>query len=184
MSNLDNIIQTILQDSETESKNILDDAKAKKDKYISEMERDANARKEEIIAKGNDEAEQLIEKIVNNANLKSRDSILESKQEVISKILDIVKEKLSKIDDKSYIDILVNSIKKYDIKENVEIIVQEDKLESVKALGLKNKISDNYTNSGFSFIEENSIINNDFSSLVDYMKDDLEAYIAEELFAK
>ncbi|QQK07423.1 V-type ATP synthase subunit E [Miniphocaeibacter halophilus] len=184
MSNLDNIIQTILQDAEAESEKILNEAENNKNKYISEIEKQARERKEEIISKANEEAEQLVEKTTNNANLKARDSLLIAKQDVISKIIDIVKEKLKNIDDKSYTDILLKTIKSSNIGDDVEIMVQENRVDIVKSLGLKNKISDKYVESGFSILEGNSVLNNDFSSLVDYMKDDLESYIAEKLFSE
>lgn len=182
MSNLDNIVQTILRDAENESNKILTEANENKDLYIANMKKEAEEVKNETIAKANNEAIQIVEKSINNAQLRGRDEILESKQRVISKVIVLIKDKLKNIDDKIYTDILVNSIKKEKVSDDDLILIQKERLEAVKKLGLKNKISNEYVDSGFSFMAGNSVLNNDFSNLVDYMQDDLESYIAEKLF--
>lgn len=182
MSNLDNIIQTILHDAEAEKEGIIKEANEKKDSYIANMKKEAEDIKTETISKANVEAVQLVEKSINNAQLRARDEILDAKQKIVSKVLIIIKDKLKSIDDKTYTDILLNSLKKEKVADSDLIMIQKDRLEAVKSLGLKNSISDKYVDSGFSFIAGNSVLNNDFSSLVDYMQDDLESYIAEKLF--
>ncbi|WP_099203433.1 V-type ATP synthase subunit E [Miniphocaeibacter massiliensis] len=184
MSNLDNIIQTLLNDSEKESNKILQEANSNRDKYIQNKEKTANEMKLQIISKAREEAKNLTEKASNSANLKARDKILEAKQRTVSKVLLIVKDKLKNMDDKTYTNILLNTLKKSEVDSDYLIKVQKDKLDSVKALGLNNEISNEFVDSGFAFVGKSSIINNDFSNLVDYMSDDLEGYIAGKLFVE
>ncbi len=60
-------------------------------------------------------------------------------------------------------------------------MVQKDKLDQVKALDLPFKISDRTVESGFAFVENDLIYNGDFSSLVEFMREDLEGQIASQL---
>lgn len=182
MSNLDNIVDKILLDAEAECNKILNEANEKKDSYIDQKEKEAIQEKNQIISKSKDEAEAIVEKALNNANIKARDKILDAKQIVMAKALAKIKDGLRNLDENTYVDMLKGRMKTSNISDKYIVMIQKDKLEAVKKLGLKNIISDKYVDSGFSFVDENSVLNNDFSNLVDYMQDDLEVYIAEKLF--
>ncbi|WP_300409597.1 V-type ATP synthase subunit E [Lagierella sp.] len=184
MSNLDNIINQILKDAKSESDQIIKEAEEKRDEELAKIESKAKDEKLAIISKAELESQNLLEKILNSATLKARDEQLEAKQGVIEKIIKMAKEKLKNLDEQTYLSIVQAALKKSNLSNEATISLQENRVEAFKKLGLNYKISDKYVENGFKFYDGNSIINNDFSGIVDFMKQDLETLIVQKLFEK
>ena len=79
---------------------------------------------------------------------------------------------------------LINSLSKMDLNSDDLLVLQSDKYDSLKNENFNVKISDETVDSGFCIKRGNVLINNNFSSLVDSMKDELEVEIAKTLFKK
>ena len=180
VSNLDNILEKIKSDAKAQADSIIEEAEKKAKRIIDEAietEKDSAALN---TIKTKREAEALVEKTLTSAELKARDLKLSASQEIINKVLERVKDKLKNLDKDSYIKYLKRNLKDFQGKD-IEIMVQKDKLDQVKALDLPFKISDRTVESGFAFVENDLIYNGDFSSLVEFMREDLEGQIASQL---
>ena len=87
MSNLDNIIDEILQDAENESKKVVEDAKSEVAVLVGKTESEAQKKADKIIEKAKVEATQSKDRIISNSSLTARDMVLVAKQEMINKVL-------------------------------------------------------------------------------------------------
>ena len=183
MSNLDNIIDEILQDAENESKKIVEDAKSEVADLVGKTESEAQKKAEKIVEKAKVEGAQSKDRIISNSSLTARDMVLVAKQEMINKVFELTKEKLKTLNHEDYLNFVEKSLKTLDIKEDSEIILTESekKLAGEKLFGIK--VANETVESGFSLKNGKIILNNEFSSLVDLIKEDLEQEVADKLFS-
>ena len=183
MSNLDNIIDEILQDAENESKKIVEDAKSEVADLVGKTESEAQKNADKIVEKAKVEGAQSKDRIISNLSLTARDMVLVAKQEMINKVFELTKEKLKTLNHEDYLSFVENSLKKLEVKEDSEIILTESekKLAGEKLFGIK--VSEDTVESGFSLRNGKIILNNEFSSLIDLVKEDLEQEVAEKLFS-
>lgn len=183
MSNLDNIIDEILQDAENESKKVVEDAKSEVAVLVGKTEGEAQKKADKIIEKAKVEATQSKERIISNSSLTARDMVLVAKQEMINKVFELTKEKLKTLNHDDYLKFVENSLKALEVREDSEIILTENekKLAGEKLFGIK--VADETVESGFSLKNGKIILNNEFSSLIDLVKEDLEQEVADKLFS-
>ncbi|MBK1468052.1 V-type ATP synthase subunit E [Parvimonas parva] len=183
MSNLDNIIDEILQDAENESKKVVEDAKSEVAVLVGKTESEAQKKVDKIIEKAKVEATQSKERIISNSSLTARDMVLVAKQEMINKVFELTKEKLKTLNHDDYLKFVENSLKALEVREDSEIILTENekKLAGEKLFGIK--VADETVESGFSLKNGKIILNNEFSSLIDLVKEDLEQEVADKLFS-
>ena len=174
MSNLDNIIDEILQDAKNESEKIVEDAKSEVANLVGKTESEAQKNADKIIEKARVEGAQSKDRIISNSSLTARDMILVAKQEMINKVFELTKENLKFVE---------NSLKTLDVKEDSEIILTESekKLAGEKLFGIK--VAKETVESGFSLKNGKIILNNEFSSLIDLIKEDLEREVSIRLFS-
>ena len=172
MSNLDNIIDEILQDAKSEVANL-----------VGETESEAQKNADKIIEKARVEGAQSKDRIISNSSLTARDMILVAKQEMINKVFELTKEKLKTLNHEDYLKFVENSLKTLDVKEDSEIILTESekKLAGEKLFGIK--VAKETVESGFSLKNGKIILNNEFSSLIDLIKEDLEREVSIRLFS-
>lgn len=125
MSNLDNIIDEILQDAKNESEKIVEDAKSEVANLVGKTESEAQKNADKIIEKARVEGAQSKDRIISNSSLTARDMILVAKQEMINKVFELTKEKLKTLNHEDYLKFVENSLKTLDVKEDSEIILTE-----------------------------------------------------------
>jgi len=106
MSNLDNLIQKIKLDAQSQADKILQEAEKKKEEIVNGQIQLALEEKAKILEKAEKEAEIIRSRILSNAELRVRDENLKAKQEVIDKVFLLAKEKLMKLDDQQYVEFL------------------------------------------------------------------------------
>ena len=71
-----------------------------------------------------------------------------------------------------------------DIPAGSTLIVPQNKRAAVEKAGLGYQLSDENIQSGFAVDNGNVRLNNDFESLIEFQKDDLETEIVAKLFQK
>ncbi len=183
MSNLDNLVQKILDDAKSQASAIIDDANKTKEEIIDSKAREANENKKKIIERAASEASLLKERTISNAELKVRNEKLKAKQEVIDRVFNMAKERLKDLDQDRYISYLKSILKKLELSGQEVIVVPEKMRNKVKTLGLFPKVSEEETvDSGFLIKDKGIILNYTFDSLIDYYRDELETEIAQSLF--
>lgn len=183
MSNLNNLTQKILEEAKFKADEIIQDAKVKSDGIINSKVKEAQDLKLKTIGRAESEAVLIKERVISNAELRVRDEKLKVKQEVIDRVFKESKNALLNIDDKVYIKFLQSNIKDLSLKGNEVLVVPENRKEKVMTLKLPIKVSKNESlESGFIIKDEKTLLNFSFDSLVDFLREELETEIAQDLF--
>ena len=183
MSNLERLIQKILEDAKIEADKIKEEADKKRKEIIHEQEIKGNKEKGIYLEKAREEIQSLENLILSEAQMNVRDGLLKVRQDMLDKAFDLAKDKLANLGDKEYIDFIKKKLEEFDLKGNETLVVAKERLELVKSLGLKLEISETQTvTSGFILLTENVNYNFSFDSLIEFQREDLEAEIAKVLF--
>ena len=182
MSNLDNLVAEILQQAQKEANRILAKAKAENLEFTEKENKKIQREVDILEQKSEEEAISLKERILSNANLKSRDMILQAKEELVDRVLEKALERLKNIDKDSYLDFIENTLKNLNISENAEIILSRKMKNILGDEIFGYKVSDDVVESGCSIKDANLVYNNEFSNLLEFNKEDLEKEILKKIF--
>lgn len=179
MSNLDNILAKISEEGKAKADAILQQANEKKDILIKEHISRANAKRDEILERTEREKESLEQRKLSSAKLEARDIILKAKQEVIEKVLDEAKEQLRVIDDTTYEKFVLKQLQQMNLQETDQLLLQKGRK---KDAFFNYTVAEQTVDSGFAVKRGDVLFNNDFSSIIDSEKDELEVEIVKKLF--
>ena len=182
MSNLDKLVAEILQQAQKEANRMLTKAKTENSEFSEKENKKIQKEVDVINDKAQEEAQALKERVISNANLKSRDMILQAKEELADDILEKVLERLKNIDAKKYLKFVENILKNLNLSKNAEVIVSKDMRLALGDKILDYKISDQTVESGCSIKDGNLIYNNEFSNLIDFNREELEREILNKIF--
>lgn len=182
MSNLDKLVAEILQQAQKEANRMLTKAKTENSEFSEKENKKIQKEVDAINDKAQEEAQALKERVISNANLKSRDMILQAKEELADDILEKVLEKLKNIDTKKYLKFVENILKNLNLSKNAEVMVSKDMKLALGDKILDYKISDQTVESGCSIKDGNLIYNNEFSNLIDFNREELEREILNKIF--
>ena len=182
MSNLDKLVAEILQQAQKEANRMLTKAKTENSEFSEKENKKIQKEVEAINDKAQEEAQALKERVISNANLKSRDMILQAKEELADDILEKVLERLKNIDTKKYLKFVENILKNLNLSKNAEVMVSKDMKLALGDKILDYKISDQTVESGCSIKDGNLIYNNEFSNLIEFNREELEREILNKIF--
>ena len=182
MSNLDNLVAEILQQAQKEANRMLTKAKTENSEFSEKENKKIQKEVDAINDKAQEEAQALKERVISNANLKSRDMILQAKEELADDILEKVLERLKNIDTKKYLKFVENILKNLNLSKNAKVIVSKDMRLALGDKILDYKISDQTVESGCSIKDGNLIYNNEFSNLIEFNREELEREILNKIF--
>lgn len=182
MSNLDKLVAEILQQAQKEANRMLTKAKTENSEFSEKENKKIQKEVDAINDKAQEEAQALKERVISNANLKSRDMILQAKEELADDILEKVLEKLKNIDTKKYLKFVENILKNLNLSKNAEVMVSKDMKLALGDKILNYKISDQTVESGCSIKDGNLIYNNEFSNLIEFNREELEREILNKIF--
>lgn len=102
MSNLENITQKIVDDATKKAEDIIREASEKKQEMINIEEERAKSEAKKILDKALANSDLEKDKIISSSNLKLRDEKLKMQGEILNKVFEAAKEKLTNVDDKVY----------------------------------------------------------------------------------
>ena len=182
MSNLDNLVAEILQQAKKEANRILTKAKAENLEFTEKENKKIQREVDTIEQKSKEEAISLKERVISNANLKSRDMLLQAKEELVDRVLEKALERLKNIDKNSYLEFVKNVLKGLKISKNAEIILTRKMKDELGEEIFGYKISDDVVESGCSIKDGKVVFNNEFSNLLEFNKEDLEREILNKIF--
>ena len=182
MSNLDKLVAEILQQAQKEANRMLTKAKTENSEFSEKENKKIQKEVDVINDKAQEEAQALKERIISNANLKSRDMILQAKEELADDILEKVLERLKNIDTKKYLKFVENILKNLNLSKNAEVMVSKNMKLALGDKILDYKISDQTVESGCSIKDGNLIYNNEFSNLIEFNREELEREILNKIF--
>jgi V/A-type H+-transporting ATPase subunit E len=198
MSKIDSLSAKIIEDANTKAEFILKEAKDTQVSLVEKKTKEAHVIKLRMLEKAKIEASTAKQRIISNVELTVRNEKLVAKQTMIDKVFLGALEKLSLINDSKYLEILKRYLLSMAIAGDEEIILpgkykeivsKEYLLEintALKASGKIGKLSISSElrniNSGFIVLKNGIEINNTFESLVNSLRDEMEALIVEQLF--
>ena len=182
MSNLDKLVAEILQQAQKEANRMLTKAKTENSEFSEKENKKIQKEVDAINDKAQEEAQALKERVISNANLKSRDMILQAKEELADDILEKVLERLKNIDTKKYLKFVENILKNLNLSRNAEVMVSKDMKLALGDKILDYKISNQTVESGCSIKDGNLIYNNEFSNLIEFNREELEREILNKIF--
>ena len=182
MSNLDNLVAEILQQAQKEANRMLTKAKTENSEFSEKENKKIQKEVDAINDKAQEEAQALKERVISNANLKTRDMILQAKEELADDILEKVLERLKNIDTKKYLKFVENILKNLNLSKNAEVMVSKDMKLALGDKILDYKISDKTVELGCSIKDGNLIYNNEFSNLIEFNREELEREILNKIF--
>lgn len=183
MSNLENLVQRIIDEAKEKADLIIDEANKAKEEIIASKEQEAMENKKRIIERAKREADLARERIISGAELKVRNEKLLAKQKVLDRVFAVAKERLRALEEDKYISYLKNVIKGLNLKGDEVLVVPEHMKETVKRQGIALKVSEDETvESGFLIKDKGVVLNYTFDSLVEHYRNEMETEIAQELF--
>ncbi|RXZ70807.1 hypothetical protein EPT53_02240 [Fusobacterium necrophorum] len=183
MSHLDNLMKEIMQQATKEAEEVLEKAKLESSKFSEIEEGKAEKKSREILQKAEIEGVAKKEKILSNAKLRARDMVLFAKQEIVMNVLNRVLEKLENLDEERYLQFVENRIKQLkEPDDTTEVLLTKGMKQKVGKEVFGYKISEETVSSGCSIKVGELFYNNEFTTLLDYYKEDLEKEILERIF--
>ncbi|ADL51401.1 V-type ATP synthase subunit E [Clostridium cellulovorans] len=198
MSNIKNITEKILKDSEHQAIAIIKASEVEAEKIITKKISEAKSIAENILAKAEVEGKSKRDRIISNNQLKIRNEKLAAKQQVIEEIYKDALEELQKLNGDDYRKFIIDKVLSMELEGDEKLIlshkdtVDEDNIiadinSRFKAKGKKHNISlgerrNNFTG-GFIIEKDGIEINNTFEALINLMKEELEFEVAKVLFS-
>lgn len=198
MSKIDNLSAKIIEDANTKAEAILKEAKDTQTSMVENKTKEAQVLKLRMLEKAKIEASTAKQRIISNAELTVRNEKLVAKQTMIDKVFLGALEKLSLITDSEYLEILKRYLLSMEIAGDEDIIIPgkyKDIVNNVylseintvlKTSGKQGEITlsseSRDINSGFIVLKNGIEINNTFESLVNSLRNEMEALIVEQLF--
>lgn len=131
MSNLNNIINKILEDAKIKSEEIIKNAHEEEEKVISKKIQEAENLEKEILDRASRESATKKDRIISNSVLKVRNQKLEAKQSVIDKVFNKAIEDLSNMPLETFHEYLIEKIKSMDIDGDETLILSNDYLKNI-----------------------------------------------------
>ena len=181
MSNLENLVQKILDDSKEKAGIILEEANKAKDEIIASKVKEANEEKRRTLERVSREAELAKERVISGAELKVRNEKLLAKQEVIERTFNLAGDKLKSLDDNKYKSFLNATLANLNLSGEETLVVAEDMKDKLGDLNIK--ISKNeFVESGFLIKDKGITLNYTFDSLIEHYREELETEVAVQLF--
>lgn len=182
MAGLENILNKIIKDAEEKAKLIIKEAEEKENTIIEDRKEDGRFLANKIGRIAKRERENIFKRSKSSEELKARDKILSEKNRIIDEVLEKVVKELENLSEDDFVRFLKNNLGDEKLKGGT-IDIPKKYRDAVEKSDLGFKISDKDIESGFVLNKDNLLYNGDFRSLVRSEREDLEKYLAEELFS-
>ena len=178
MSNLDNIINSIIEDANQEANRIIEDARSKaeaaKNETLARLEEEAKtfeARKPVLAA-------QIRDRIQTGAEREARNLVLSAKQSAVDRVFAQAKEELSKMGGVQYKEVLDHFLKKMPKDQDIVVEIPQKRNYESKDFPVK-KVDD--LRSGFRINRAGIRENFDFDQVVDSLRNSLDTEVIQLL---
>ena len=191
MSGLENLIDKILKDAQSEARSIEEMAKAKAQEIIDAAAAQAQLEAEQILTDAKAEAAHNAQQIVLGRTLEIRDKNLEAKQQVLDKVFSQALEKLNSLPLEQYKVFIKNCLENIEPEGQEIIFPQRYGINSVADLneylvktGKKGelKLGKGDVSGGFILKSGGVEENNTFEALLDYRRYTLESEVLKTLY--
>ncbi len=181
MSNLENLVKKILDDSKEKASVITEEANKVRDEILDHKTREANENKKRLLEKASRDAELAKERVISGAELRARNEKLMAKQEVIERVFNLAGESLKALDEERYMTFLTKTLEGLNLSGQETLVLTESMKSKVKDTNLR-LADDEFAVSGFLIKDKGITLNYTFDSLLEHYREELETQVAEELF--
>ena len=197
MNGIEKITEKILGDAQAQAAAAVAEAKEEAAKIIASYEAAAAEKKQKMVEMAEVQAAELERRMLSSAELDARKAILAQKQALIAQAFDAVKEKITTMDENSYIDFLCTLAAQsiIDGKEEVVLSAEDSQKFGQKVVDGANKILQQAGKVGELTLSEetrpfagglllksrNIEINCDLATVVNLLKDELSLEVAAAL---
>ncbi|WBW49847.1 V-type ATP synthase subunit E [Peptoniphilus equinus] len=179
MSNIETLLAEIEAKAKQEELSIIDAAKKEAEAIVQRAELDV-AREEELLQRrGESERQSLYERTISSAQLKGRDSVLKAREATIDEVFRLALEKLNALSDEAYLEVIESTVAKLELKDPL-LYVRADKRDFVSA-HMTMKLAEETVKSGFSIADGAVVYNNDFGTLLESLRPDIEPKLYKKL---
>lgn len=182
MAGLDNILAKIKDDAEKQADVIVKEAEAKRENIIKSGKDKGRKAVYQILRVTREQRNNILMRASSQAKLKARDMIISAKQSKIDEVLNKVLHELDNLSEEEFINYIKNNLKDINLSEKDVIDVPKKYREAIKTANLGVTVSDKDVQNGFKLHKDNVLYNGDFKSILESSREDLEKYLAEELF--
>ncbi|MFA9398823.1 MAG: V-type ATP synthase subunit E [Clostridiaceae bacterium] len=199
MTDINNIKDRILRETKDSCENVIKDANLEKEMIIKKSLENAEKEKIKILAKAKNDSEEKAHRIISKANMKCKNDVLNTKQDIIKDVFKKVISTMDEYSDEENRDLIANLIKTSTITGDEEVVLSpKDKSiigenfiiklnEEMKKLNKKGelKISSETKNIlGGVILKSSSVeINSSLEAILNSLKDDITQDVANILFA-
>lgn len=154
MSNIDNIINKLKEETEDKIKDIQDESRNKAEIVRAELIEAAKVERDRILEQAKNRADTTYTRISENAQIRIRDQRLVERQKLIDKVLKLALAKLNGKTDSEFVEEVKMALQKVD-DSNLSLRLPESRLEAVKEANLNLKIDEeSFVENGFVLISD------------------------------
>ena len=195
MSNLENLIDKIIKDSQEQAEQILKNAKAQAESIRKNTEAELDEERKKVITDAESAAETAAEQIIINQRFEIRNNSLQAKQKTIDHVFDIALEKLNNLTKEEFLSFLEKSI--LDLSADGEEIILPSKYQFGNIDWLNDFLKKNNQkgnlklykgerdiNGGFILLKDGIEQNSTFEALLQFHRYELENAVIDTLFEK
>ena len=182
MSNLENLTEKILEEAKKKAEKQIREAEAFSEDAVSKKIREAEEKKAKLLEKAAFDANLLKERMISNAEVNSRNEVLNGKQKVIDMVFIEAKNRLRDLPKDDYIRYIKNTLSTLNLKCTETLLVKSEYRDEIRTLGLGFEIADETVDSGFQVKDEKISLNYNFNDMVDFYRDELVKDVANSLF--
>ena len=195
MSNLENLIDKIIKDSQEQAEQILKNAQSQADSIKKNTEAELDEEKKRIITDAELAAEVAAEQIIINQKFEIRNNSLQAKQKTIDHVFDIALDKLNNLTKEEFLSFLEKSILELSTNDEVIILPSKYKFGNIDWLNdylkknnqkgnLKLYKGERDINGGFILLKDGIEQNSTFEALLQFYRYELENAVIDTLFEK
>lgn len=122
MTGLDKILRHIGEEAELSAQKEIAQANKRADEILAAARREADEKCEEILEQSQNEIKSSLSRSESAANLQEKKMILNTKQEIISEVIQKAKESLTRLPDQEYFERILTMVKKYAMEQKGQIL--------------------------------------------------------------
>jgi len=182
MADIQKLTDEILKEAAQTAEQILAETQTQVDQKVEEATKASLAKKELLLKRADQESKLMAERIVSGANLKLRDDILTAKGKIIDRVLDKVQDGIKRLPLEEEFNYIAKNLKGRNFKDDEVVIVKPSLADKVKTLLGHAKVKEEEGISGFAIDRKGVIENHSLETILDYLREDLEAEASKILF--
>lgn len=177
MSNMDNILKTIIDKAEKEAAEIKAQAQNQADQEYERALESAEKEAQTLVQRAENERELIADTVKSGLERESRDKVLQAREDVVDEVFQTAKSRLKNLSDEEYSQIIDRYLANHDLDQDLVIVIPENRnYESKQGYQVEKSKT---LESGFRIESEEIRISYDFAQIVEVLRESLEPEIGK-----